>query len=136
MHFYILCIFIYRVLLYIVYLYILCTFIYCVFVYTEYFCILCIFVYCVLLYIVYCCIVYFYLLCIFVYFFIQVFLTDFYFDPLDRDDNVFGDKELIYNLTSCARTLGDVTDNENHSPLTFVSKDAMIHGIILLISKY
>ena len=131
MHFYILCIFIYRVLLYIVYLYILCTFIYCVFVYTEYFCILCIVVYSVLLYIVY-----FYLLCIFVYFFIQVFLTDFYFDPLDRDDNVFGDKELIYNLTSCARTLGDVTDNENHSPLTFVSKDAMIHGIILLISKY
>ena len=131
MHFYILCIFIYRVLLYIVYLYILCTFIYCVFVYTEYFCILCIVVYSVLLYIVY-----FYLLCIFVYFFFQVFLTDFYFDPLDRDDNVFGDKELIYNLTSCARTLGDVTDNENHSPLTFVSKDAMIHGIILLISKY
>ena len=60
------------------------------------------------------------------------YLTDVYYDPLDRSDNEFGSVNSVYNITRCGK---GHEDNNDNSLLTFLSPDGLAEGLVVLLCK-
>ena len=62
-----------------------------------------------------------------------VYFLDIFFDPLNRDGQLYGKWEKVWEVVQCGR--GD-EDNEDYSLLTFLSRQGMVQGIIIILSEY
>ena len=61
------------------------------------------------------------------------FLSDVYFNPLDRDDNPLGSIDAVYNITMCGKAH---TDNDKFSLMTFLSQRGVMSGAAIALCKY
>ena len=64
---------------------------------------------------------------------VMVYFADVFYDPLNRSDNLYGSIDSIYDVVVCGRT--DEYNDEN-SLMTFLSRDGMLEGIIIILSTY
>ncbi len=62
----------------------------------------------------------------------MVYMTYVFWNPLDDVDNKFGDISTMYSKLICAQP---DAENEGKSALTFISKNGMMEGILLLLGK-
>ena len=60
------------------------------------------------------------------------YLTDVYYDPLDRSDNPFGSVSSVYNVTRCGK---GHKDNHDNSLLTFLAPDGLPEAIVIILCK-
>ena len=64
---------------------------------------------------------------------VMVYFADVFYDPLNRSDNMYGSIDSIYDVVVCGRTN---EYNDENSLMTFLSRDGMLEGIIIILSMY